>query len=168
MSAINIIPYQEKYFEESVSLINDLQSYFSEIDERGENVAFKSDKEVRSYFVQILKDAHEMNGVIYLVLKEDDIVGVIQGVVVTHENNVLHRLSHNTSAEGWIGLLYVRPEYRKQHLAKKLVLQIEKHFKAKNCKTIRLIVGTSNKQALNFYDHLGFSEYERKLVRDIA
>jgi len=168
MSAVNIIPYQNEHFEESVSLINELQSYFSEIDERGENLAFKSDKVGRSYFDQIIKDAHEMNGAIYLALKANKVVGIIQGVIVTHENNVLHRLNHKTTPECWIGLLYIRPEYRNQHIAKKLVLQIEKHFKAKGCETIRLIVGTSNKQALKFYDHLGFSEYERKLVRDIA
>lgn len=168
MNVIKITPYQETFFDQSVSLISELQAYFSEIDKRGENLTFKSKEEARAYFEQIIKDAHEMNGATFLALKDNMIVGIIQGVVVTHDNDVLHRLSHKTTSEGWIGLLYVDPKYRKQHIAKMLVDQIKKNFKSKDCESIRLIVGTSNKQALSFYDHLGFSEYERKLVLDIT
>ena len=65
---------------------------------------------------------------------------------------VLHKLYD----EAEIRYLSIHPSYKRRGLGKKLIYKIFKQCKDDNIKKIFLEVSLKNKQALNFYDYLGF------------
>ena len=65
---------------------------------------------------------------------------------------VLHKLFD----EAEIRYLSVHPSYKRTGLGKKLIAKTFKECKKDNVKRILLEVSLNNKQALSFYDYLGF------------
>ena len=70
--------------------------------------------------------------------------------------------------EAEITYLSVHPSYKRRGLGKKLIYKIFKECKNENIKRIFLEVSLENKQALNFYNCLGFKtiNIRRKYYRD--
>ena len=70
---------------------------------------------------------------------------------------------HKIYDEAEIRYLSVHPSYKRIGLGKKLIYKIFKECKNENIKRIFLEVSLKNKQALSFYDYLGFKTiYIRK------
>ena len=63
---------------------------------------------------------------------------------------------HKIYDEAEIRYLSVHPSYKRKGLGKKLINEIFKECKSENIKRIYLEVSFKNKQALSFYDYLGF------------
>ena len=63
---------------------------------------------------------------------------------------------HKIYDEVEIRYLTVHPAYKRRGLGKKLIYRILKYCKHENIKKIFLEVSLNNKQALYFYDYLGF------------
>ena len=63
---------------------------------------------------------------------------------------------HKIYEEAEIRYLSVHPAYKWRGLGKKLIYEIFKECKNENIKKIFLEVSLKNKQALSFYDYLGF------------
>ena len=63
---------------------------------------------------------------------------------------------HKIYEEAEIRYLSVHPSYKRRGLGKKLIYKIFKECRNENIKRILLEVSFKNKQALSFYDHLGF------------
>ena len=63
---------------------------------------------------------------------------------------------HKIFDEAEIRYLSVDPNYKRRGLGKKLIYDIFKECKNENIKRIFLEVSINNKQALSFYDYLGF------------
>ena len=63
---------------------------------------------------------------------------------------------HKIYEEAEIRYLSVHPAYKRRGLGKKLIYEIFKECKNENIKKIFLEVSLKNKQALCFYDYLGF------------
>lgn len=57
-----------------------------------------------------------------------------------------------------IAYLYVDPEYRRQHIATKLLFQVEQNLKNRQVENITLEVDTSNISAISFYQKNGFKK----------
>ena len=64
---------------------------------------------------------------------------------------------HKIYDEVEIRYLTVHPAYKRRGLGKKLIYRILKYCKHENIKKIFLEVSLNNKQALRFYDYLGFN-----------
>ena len=74
--------YREFYPEDYSSLkrvLNELQDFFVEMED--EYRSFSED-DAQEYLDKIINDAKEMNGKIYLALKDGEVVGFIQGVII--------------------------------------------------------------------------------------
>ena len=70
---------------------------------------------------------------------------------------------HKIYEEAEIRYLSVHPAYKRRGLGKKLIYEIFKECKNENIKKIFLEVSIKNKQAISFYDYLGFKTiYTRK------
>ena len=92
----------------------DLQKYFSEIDQTHESQSYKDIDDAHRYMQKMIDDVKNMDGKIFIAEEKDQIIGFIQGVIIEHEKgaDTFYDLTHNPSKEGWVGLLFVKPEYR--------------------------------------------------------
>ena len=59
---------------------------------------------------------------------------------------------------GWINYLAVAPEHQRHGYGEKLVQKATEELKKIGCPKINLQVRRSNKEAIDFYKHLGFKE----------
>ncbi len=82
----------------------------------------------------------------YITAKGIYINNIILGVCVLHK----------IYDEAEIRYLSVHPSYQRRGLGKKLIYKILQECKNENIKRIFLEVSLKNKQALSFYDYLGF------------
>ena len=75
---------------------------------------------------------------------------------------------HQIIDEAEIRYLSVHPSFKRRGLGKKLINKIFKGCKNENIKKIFLEVSSKNKQALSFYDYLGFEtiSIRKKYYRD--
>ncbi len=65
-----------------------------------------------------------------------------------------------------IGGLAVLPEFRRQGTATKLMLEVEKWAKNKNCASIQLATQIMRKESIQFYEELGFlKEFQTYFMR---
>lgn len=116
---------------------------------------------------QALKDVDEMNGFFSVAEYSNKLIGFIYGVVVENKEIVFHNLTHNPGKDGWIGIVFVDENHRTIGLGKHLVSEAKKSFIKKGCTSVRLIVDSENQNAINFYNKLGFIEYEKKMLVQI-
>lgn len=163
MKDIVIREYKPQDFQSVVNLTNKIQEYFVAIDKTGYKKPFSSQDDSEKYVEHVLKDVSDMNGAFYVAVKNNFVVGFIYGVIIS-EKNVLHKLTHHSRLEGWIGLLYVDEGYRGQGLGKRLIERVKDYFKEKGCSSMRLVVDSNNINAINHYSNLGFETYEIKMT----
>ena len=99
---------------------------------------------------------------------EKDIKGEWRAAIIAIENKkiigmVIGRIYRSLRVAGYerrasMGNLYVKPEYRKKGMAKKLIEAFTDWAKSKEVKRITLSVYIDNKQVQDMYKKLGFKE----------
>ncbi|MEP7167186.1 MAG: GNAT family N-acetyltransferase [Candidatus Woesebacteria bacterium] len=164
MNDAEIKKYSSDDYEAVVTLMSSLQTHFANVDSMGELRTFQSREEANAYFDQGLKDVQEMQGATYVAKIGETVIGFIQGIITTHEGEVMHTLGHKKSKEGWIGLLFVNPDYRGRGTGKKLIDTIKEYFKEQHCETVRLLVHSDNSDAVKLYEKYGFTPKEIEMV----
>lgn len=147
----------------------ELQKYFSEIDKTRDSLPYKSIKDARRYMQKMIDDANTMDGKIFVAEEKDQIIGFIQGVIIEHKKSAdtFYDLTHNPSKEGWVGLLFVKPEYRGGGTGQQLLDEMKKYFISKNCTSIRLLVLSDNKHAVAVYEKNGFIRHDLEMTLKI-
>ena len=58
---------------------------------------------------------------------------------------------------GWINLLAVEPDFRRQGIARAMMDEAEARLRALGCPKINLQVRESNSEAIGFYERIGYS-----------
>lgn len=164
MTKIIIRPYSHNDFSEISGLMNELQDYFVEIDSSNEKKKFESSNEASEYTRQAISDAQKLDGAFFVAVMNEEIVGFIQGVILNHEKEVLHTLTHHSAKEGWIGLFFVNELARAKGVGKKLLNSMQHFFTQRHCTSMRLKVAHENYLALQFYDKSGFKPREIELA----
>lgn len=111
----------------------ELQKYFSEIDKIRDSLPYKSIEDARNYMQKMIDDANNMDGKIFVAEEKDQIIGFIQGVIIGHKKgtDTFYDLTHNPSKEGWVGLLFVKPEYRGSGTGQQLLDEMKNYFISK-------------------------------------
>lgn len=83
---------------------------------------------------------------IFLVAEKDGkIVGSILG---THDGR-----------KGWINRLAVHPDHRRQGIARRLVIEVEKRLDKLGIKIIACFVEDGNKSSLDFFEKIGYKKF---------
>ena len=143
----------------------DLQKYFSEIDQTHESQSYKNINAHR-YMQKMIDDAKNMDGKIFVAEENGKITGFIQGVIIEHKkgDDDFYNLTHKPSKEGWVGLLFVKPEYRGSGTGQQLLDEMKNYFISKNCTSIRLLVLSDNKQAIAVYEKNGFMCHDLEMT----
>jgi hypothetical protein len=145
----------------------DLQKYFSEIDQTRESQPYKNINDAHYYMQKMMDDAKNMDGKIFVAEEEDGrLTGFIQGVIIEHRKGEddFYDLTHKSSKEGWVGLLFVKPEYRGRNIGQNLLSEIKKYFKSKNCTSMKLLVLSDNKHAIAVYEKNGFMRHDLEMT----
>ena len=144
----------------------ELQEYFSEIDRTRDSLPYKSIEDARQYMQKMIDDANNMDGKIFVAEEKDQIIGFIQGVIIEHRKGEddFYDLTHKSSKEGWVGLLFVKPEYRGRNIGQNLLSEIKKYFKSKNCTSMKLLVLSDNKHAIAVYEKNGFMRHDLEMT----
>ena len=144
----------------------ELQEYFSEINKTRDSLPYKSIEDARHYMQKMIDDANNMDGKIFVAEEKDRIIGFIQGVIIEHKkgDDTFYDLTHNPSKEGWVGLLFVKPEYRGGGTGQQLLDEMKNYFISKNCTSIRLLVLSDNKHAVAVYEKNGFMRHDLEMI----
>src|SRR4030067_2015405 len=79
--------------------------------------------------------------------------------IVLHENKIIGtvKCSHD-GRRGYIHHLGVKEEFRKQGIARELVEKCIECLRAQGINKFRVFVLDSNREALEFWEHMGFEE----------
>lgn len=144
----------------------DLQKYFSEIDQTHESQSYKDIDDAHLYMQKMIDDANNMDGKIFVAEENGKITGFIQGVIIEHKkgDDIFYDLTHKPSKEGWVGLLFVKPEYRGSGTGQQLLDEMKNYFISKNCTSIRLLVLSDNKHAIAVYEKNGFIRHDLEMT----
>jgi ribosomal protein S18 acetylase RimI-like enzyme len=164
---MEIRKYQKNDFAQFCVLIDEFNDYIVSIDTENIVKSLSSQADIESYTDKTIKDAEERNGFIYLAVDNGNIIGFIQGICDSNDKNILYKLTHEPFVDGWIGELYVKPEYRGRGLGKELINKAKQFFKDKGCRFVRLQVMNDNIESLNIYKKLGFKIRDLELTSEI-
>ncbi len=143
-----------------------LQKYFSEIDRTHESLPYKDMDDAHRYMQKMLDDVKNMNGKVFVSEEDGQVVGFIQGVIIEHRkgDDEIYDLSHKPSKDGWIGLLFVKPEFRGSGVGRELLDKMKDYFKSEECTSIRLLVLSDNIRTVNVYEKSGFLRHDLEMV----
>lgn len=144
---MEIIEYNEKYDNDIKDLLVELQNYLVDIDDWHTQVMLP---EYRDIMFEIdINKVKSQNGRIYLALKENNIIGLIIGVIAIKDE--VDKLTNDCARTGEVLELVISNSMRGTGVGKLLLLKMEEYFKSNDCKRINIEVFGPNKKGLNFY-----------------
>jgi GNAT superfamily N-acetyltransferase len=102
-------------------------------------------------------DLHEMINADYvqLLVAEVDCKIVGSGYARIEKSKLFYQHANY----GYLGFMYVRPEYRGKGINRKIIDALKKWLLSKNINELRLEVYYDNLPAINAYKKIGFSNY---------
>lgn len=112
--------------------------------------AYSKRSDVRDYYKWLLK--RDAEGVFKAEQRES---GNTLGFICADANWVSYFENERCGA---IHELFVKPEFQKKGIGKKLVFHVFDYFRRKNIRKVELWVGVKNERARKFYASLGFRE----------
>ncbi|PTY02727.1 hypothetical protein DB346_08100 [Verrucomicrobia bacterium LW23] len=95
----------------------------------------------------------DVNHFVLIVQKSNDIVGFLRAAIGDRQ------LPFLSMRMGCICDLYVQPQYRRRHIATRLVRGAISEFKRRDVERIELSIAVANQVACHFWDKLGFAPY---------
>ena len=154
---MEIIDYSLKYDEQIKDLLVELQNYLIDIDDWHTQIMLSNYRE--DIFKIDLEKVKNQNGKIYLAKENENIIGLIIGVV--YENDKIDKLTNTCLKTGEVLELIVKKNIRSNGIGNVLLKKIEEYFKKIGCKQINIEVFGPNKKGLNFYEKNNY------IIRDI-
>lgn len=164
---MNIVEYKDSNFEEIVTLVDDFAKHIVDLDTKHCTKKFSSIAEAEAYTRQIVTDAIERDGCLYVAKENDRIIGFIMGIINKNDKDLLYKLSHAPFWDGWIGEWYVKPEFRNKGIGKLLMAKANEYFKSKGCRFSRLYVLADNVDSIEVYKRLGFEVRDLEMAKEL-
>lgn len=156
-----IIEYDSSYDEDIKDLLVELQQYLSDIDKEGYNIVGDNYRE--EYFKKTMEDISKCNGKILLFKENDEIAGLIVGLV---NNDEELRYDFKAPKRGRITELIVKEKYRGNHIGKQLLEEMKKYLKGLGCEKIMIAVFGYNEMAIKFYEKNGYHIRMMDMIED--
>jgi len=150
-------------------LVANLHAHFAQVDSTAESLPFANLRGAHDYMQRMIDDSEDMDGAIYVAEENGQVVGFIQGVIIDHQpgQDAIFDAVHAPRKDGWIGLLYVKPEQRGSGIGRALMDEMKRYFQSKNCDTLRLKVLSGNQHAIAFYKKYGFTAHEVEMAKKL-
>jgi ribosomal protein S18 acetylase RimI-like enzyme len=159
-----IIEYENKYANNVQELLLELQQYIESIDILGYNRVVDKDLYKEEILKKTLKEVEENDGKIYLYQEENQIVGLIIGII---NNEATEENDFKVPKRGRITELIVSSKVRSKGLGKKLMTAIEEYLKSKGCEDILIEVFGYNDNAFNFYKKNGYHTRMYEVIKKL-
>ncbi len=161
---ITIREYTESDAAQVAALMDAFHDYLVDIDPN------RRLRRLPGYGEAALKEETEAikdgKGIIHLAFDGERAVGFVIGVLAT-PFTADDLLGTNPSTRGRVNELYVSDAYRGQGIAKMLVEKVEAWLKEHGCDTVFLGVFAFNTDAIEMYEHIGYSEIERYMMKKL-
>lgn len=148
---MKIIEYTDKYEIDVKTLLKELQEYIVSIDPYHFNI-INNDYEDK-IFKRDMDEVNNNDGVIYLALEDNKVIGLIMGVIRKPEKDFDYERPNNM---GEVIELIVTKNIRSKGIGRKLLKKQEEYFENQNCKTINIDVFGYNDIGKNFYFKNGY------------
>ena len=149
---MKIVEYNDIYLEDIRDLLVELEEYIISIDK---DHLDKLDKDYREKMALVdLAEVKKHEGKCYLAIIDNEVVGVVMGVVGTYDE--YDYLDYKCPRRGVITELVVAKSARGKGIGKSLMDKMEEYFKSINCEYIMLEVFAYNENAIKFYDNIGY------------
>lgn len=155
-----------KYFDEKqavIKLMEDLQDYLISIDPLNRTRRLPEYGEV--YVNDLFEKIQENFGVIYLAKLDDEVVGLIAGVI--ESSSAIDEVESVPTKTARILELIVSEKHRGLNIGTLLMAEIEKYFLTENCDLIRVEVFEPNQNAHRFYEKCGYGDRVIDMIKVI-
>lgn len=149
---MQIIEYQKKYLEDVKDLLVELEEYILTIDK--DNLDQLHPEYRDKMAILDLKEVNNNNGKCYLAVENNKVVGLIMGYVRTYDE--YDYLDYKCPRSGEVSELIVSKNTRGKGIGKQLMQKIEEYLTEVGCEYIFIDVFAYNKNAIKFYEKLGF------------
>ena len=149
---MKIIEYESKYLDDVKDLLVELEEYIVSIDKDNLDQVHPEYRDKMA--VLDLKEVNDNNGKCYLAVESDKVVGLIMGYVRTYDE--YDYLDYKCPRSGEISELIVSKNARGKSIGKQLMQKLEEYLKKIGCEYIFIDVFAYNKNAIKFYEKLGF------------
>ena len=157
---MKIIEYEDKYLEDIKKLLTELEEYIVSIDK--DNLDIVHEDYYEKMALVDLESIKNNNGKCYLALKDNKVIGLIMGIIISFSK--YDYLDYKCPKEGEIIELIVAKKKRNLGVGKALIEKMEQYFKEMKCEYILVDVFAYNENAINFYNKNG---YRRRMYRNI-
>lgn len=160
---MEIVEYEEKYLEDVRNLLVELEEYIVSIDK---DELDQVHPEYREKMALVdLKNVKENEGICYLAIDNDKVVGLIMGCIFPYDK--YDYLDYKCPRRGEIIELIVTKKVRSKGVGKLLMDKIETYFKEKGCEYVFVEVFGYNENAYNFYQKDDYHTRMYHMIKNI-
>ena len=160
---MKIVEYEEKYLEDVRDLLVELEEYIVSIDK---DELDQVHPEYREKMALVdLKNVKENEGICYLAIDNDKVVGLIMGCIFPYDK--YDYLDYKCPRRGEITELIVTKKVRSKGVGKLLMDKIEAYFKEKGCEYVFVEVFGYNENAYNFYQKDDYHTRMYHMIKNI-
>ena len=160
---MEIVEYEEKYLEDVRDLLVELEEYIVSIDK---DELDQVHPEYREKMALVdLKNVKENEGICYLAIDNDKVVGLIMGCIFPYDK--YDYLDYKCPRRGEITELIVTKKVRSKGVGKLLMDKIETYFKEKGCEYVFVEVFGYNENAYNFYQKDDYHTRMYHMIKNI-
>ena len=160
---MQIVEYEEKYLEDVRDLLVELEEYIVSIDK---DELDQVHPEYREKMALVdLKTVKENEGICYLAIDNDKVVGLIMGCIFPYDK--YDYLDYKCPRRGEITELIVTKKVRSKGVGKLLMDKIETYFKEKGCEYVFVEVFGYNENAYNFYQKDDYHTRMYHMIKNI-
>ena len=149
---MQIIEYEEKYLNDVRTLLTELSDYIVSIDK--DNLEQTHEEYFEKMALVDLKDVNDNNGKCYLALDNNQVIGLIMGIIPSYSE--YDYLDYKCPKRGRITELIVSKNIRSKGVGQALMHKMEEYFKSLGCEYVLVDVFAYNDNAINFYDKCGY------------
>ena len=142
-----VLEYDEKYDDDIIDLLVELQEYIQNIDIEVYNILQKNYRKL--YFEKVLNDVKNYKGKIFLYEEDNKIVGIVN-------NDEIETYDFKAPKRGRITELVISKNVRSKGIGTVLLKYMEDYLKSIGCKDILIGVFAYNDNAVKFYRKNGY------------
>ena len=160
---MKVIEYEEKYLEDVKDLLVELEEYIVSIDK--DNLDRVHEEYRDKMAILDLEEVNENSGKCYLALEDDNVIGMVMGIVRPYDE--YDYLDYKCPKKGEITELVVSKNIRGKGIGDKLMKKMEEYFLSCGCSYILVDVFGYNDRGLNFYRKQGYRTRMEIMIKKI-
>jgi ribosomal protein S18 acetylase RimI-like enzyme len=152
---LKIIEFKKEYKEQIIKLFFEFGGYLKKLDENHLNLITVPDNYGEYYYKNLIDETVKKDGKILLLMDGEKVAGFIAGILkkIGETDKELDCKPH---LMGRVIELYISKNSRHKGFGSKLMAEMVKYFKSKNCYKVNIEAFGPNTRAIEFYQKQGF------------